>query len=103
MAARAQEVAKQFYYSGHTKICDYLTSYLEVATRANLLDIANCQQAACQFLSLMRGDIHLRALFDVDFSPSESSLQEITKLVVEFFIKGYANDHALANNLSPSS
>lgn len=103
MATRAQEVAKQFYYSGHTKICDYLTSYLEVATRANLLDIANCQQAACQFLSLMRGDIHLRALFDVDFSPSESSLQETTKLVVEFFIKGYANEHALANNLSPSS
>ena len=98
MASRAQEVAKQFYYSGHTKICDYLTSYLEAATQANLLDIGNCHQAACQFLSLMRGDTHLRALFDVDYSPSESSIQEATKRSVSLFIKGYVNKDPLVNS-----
>jgi len=103
MASRAQEVAKQFYYSGHTKICDYLTSYLEAATQANLLDIANCQQAACQFLSLMRGDTHLRALFDIDYSPSESSIQDATQRSVKLFIKGYVNEDALGNNSAVNS
>lgn len=103
MASRAQEVAKQFYYSGHAKICDYLTSYLEAATQANLLDIANSQQAASQFLSLMRGDTHLRALFDIDYSPSESSIQEATKRSVQLFIKGYVNEAALAKNSAVNS
>lgn len=89
MASRAQEVAKQFYYYGHGKISDYLTEFLEAATDADLLQISNCQQAASQFLSLVRGNTHLRALFDVDYHPSDNSIKEAADQSVELFIKGY--------------
>ncbi|GJL98435.1 MAG: TetR family transcriptional regulator [Methyloligella sp.] len=96
MASRAQEVAKQFYYSGHAKICDYLSNYLEAANKANLLDISNSNQAACQFLSLVRGDTHLRALFDIDYAPSETSIQEAAQRSVHLFMKGYVSNEAPA-------
>lgn len=98
MASRAQEVAKQFYYSGHTKICDYLSDYLEAANQADLLDIHNSKQAACQFLSLVRGDTHLRALFDIDYSPSEVSIREAAERSVSLFMKGYLRESALSNS-----
>lgn len=98
MASRAQEVAKQFYYSGHAKICEYLSQYLEAANEANLLDINNSKLAACQFLSLIRGDTHLRALFDVDYSPSEALIQDITQRSVNLFIKGYVTKGVISNN-----
>lgn len=98
MASRAQEVAKQFYYTGHVRINDYLSKYLEAADKANLLNISNSKLAACQFLSLLRGDTHLRALFDIDYSPPETLIQEIAQRSVNLFMKGYVVEGVITNN-----
>jgi hypothetical protein len=86
---RFPELGRVFYRAGPLVMHECLARYLEHATALGLLAIPDPALAARQFLSLIKGDLHLRCLFDVGIVPAPSDRGRQVASAVEMFLKAY--------------
>jgi TetR/AcrR family transcriptional repressor of mexJK operon len=86
---RFPELGRVFYRSGPLAMCDCLARYLEHATAAGLLAVPDPALAARQFLSLIKGDLHLRCLFNVGIVPAPSDRDRQVTAAVDMFLRAY--------------
>ena len=87
---RFPELGELFYRSGpavHTKrVAQLLGKFRE----AGALDIDDLDTAAMNFISIVRGDLHLRCLFTPDKRPDEAERQKRARNAVKIFMRAYS-------------
>jgi len=86
---RFPELGRVFYRSGPLVMQDSLASYLEQAAAAGDLAIPDAGQAARQFLSLVKADLHLRCLFEIGLVIPPSEQDRLVAAAVDMFLKAY--------------
>jgi len=92
MAAQVErfpELGRVFYRSGPMVMHDCLAGFLARAAADGQLDMPDPGLAAWQFLSLVKGDLHLRCLFDVGSQVGPAVRRRHVASAVELFLKGY--------------
>lgn len=88
MATRVEEVSKKFFYSGHVRLCKFISGYLTAAMQAGLIEFQDAEQAASQYLGLLRSDTHLKSIFDADYIVSEIEIANSIETAVQIFLYG---------------
>lgn len=91
-ATRFPELGKIYYDSGPTLTRTSLVTYLEQARQEGALIDCDVQQAAIQFLSLLRGDIHIRRLLGHP-SNDEACQKTIDEAVTTFMARYAVSDN----------
>jgi TetR/AcrR family transcriptional repressor of mexJK operon len=86
---RFPELGRVFYRSGPLVMQDCLAGYLEQAAAAGGLAIPDAGQAARQFLSLVKADLHLRCLFEIGLVIPASERERQATAAVDLFLKAY--------------
>jgi TetR/AcrR family transcriptional repressor of mexJK operon len=86
---RFPELGRVFYRSGPLVMQDCLAGYLEQAAAAGDLTISDAGQAARQFLSLVKADLHLRCLFEIGLVVPASERNRRAAAAVDLFLKAY--------------
>lgn len=89
-AEQHPHLAQLFYQAGpqHTvrTVADYLARQQEIGT----LNITNPHQAACQFLSMLEGDMVIQAMLNVSNALEESAqVEDYLKSCVALFVRAY--------------
>jgi AefR-like transcriptional repressor, C-terminal domain len=67
-----------------------LTRILQDASDRGDIKVQNCQQAASQFIAMLRGNMHLEALMELREPPSAAEVDERVSAVVTGFLHGVA-------------
>jgi len=86
---RFPELGRVFYRSGPLVMQDCLAGYLEQAAASGDLAIPDAGQAARQFLSLVKADLHLRCLFEIGLVTPASDRDRLVTAAVDMFLKAY--------------
>jgi TetR/AcrR family transcriptional repressor of mexJK operon len=86
---RFPELGRVFYRSGPMVMHDCLAGFLARAADDGLLEMPDPGLAAWQFLSLVKGHLHLRCLFDVGSLVTPAARRRHVAAAVELFLKGY--------------
>ena len=89
IATRFNEAAKNFFNKGPGALQNILSSYFDQIAANNILSIPNSKEAAGQFLSLVRGNHHLRALLDEEYKIAPEAIPTYVDNAVTLFINGH--------------
>jgi TetR/AcrR family transcriptional regulator, mexJK operon transcriptional repressor len=87
-AVRFPELGRVFYESGPRVLLQQLAAYLGGLDRD--LKIPDPALAAGQFVSLLRGDLHLRMLLGLVKNVEEAEIDRTVANAVELFRRAYA-------------
>jgi AcrR family transcriptional regulator len=87
-AARFPELAEAVYRSGPTVAADKLAAHLRRWTVEKRIKVANPDMAARQFLEMIKGDFHFRALLRLEPPPTEAETDGCVKSAVRLFLEG---------------
>jgi TetR/AcrR family transcriptional repressor of mexJK operon len=79
-----------FYESGPRATLTALAGLLAHYSGSGALDVPDPDAAADHFVSMLRGDLHLRALLNLASRPSEKQIQEHANGCVAAFLRAYA-------------
>jgi len=74
-AIRSPQLARIFYEAGPAVGLKRLETYLEVARARGLVNIADCNLAAGEFLTLCRGHQHFIYVLNLEGSPSPDQIK----------------------------
>ncbi|MEL6266296.1 MAG: TetR/AcrR family transcriptional regulator [Pseudomonadota bacterium] len=88
--ARFPSLGQRFYDTGPSRSYGAIAAYLRQQTEAGRLAIADPDAAACQFVEMLKGDLHLRALLCGQTSPPEAAIDAHVRSAVRLFLKGAA-------------
>lgn len=77
-----------FLGSSPGRVRDQLARYFGAQKALGSLDLGDPGIAAAQFLGMLRGDIHLRAVLDPRFRPNRSALDRSNRQAVATFLDG---------------
>jgi TetR/AcrR family transcriptional regulator, mexJK operon transcriptional repressor len=83
-APRFPELGRIFYESGPTVMIDRVAAILRRAADRGLLEVLDPRIAAIQFISLVRGELHLRCMLDLSTNPGH-----YIEASVDLFLAGY--------------
>jgi TetR/AcrR family transcriptional repressor of mexJK operon len=83
------DVAATFYNAGPRTFIDRLAQYLERKTSEGILAIDNPQVAASQFFSMIRGELHMRAILGIGPEIRDEELTDYVTSCARFFVRGY--------------
>ena len=84
------EIGRAFYEAGPAYGIARLSEYLERMTAKGLLDIADYERAARQFLDLCKSGVHVKMLFGcLQEPPSQAETERNVKSAVSVFMKAY--------------
>lgn len=83
------EVAQVFYDTGPRTFMDRLAAYLSAKTAEGVLAVDDPAIAAAQFFSLLRGELHMRAVLEVGPIPGKREVEGYVASSVRMFIRGY--------------
>jgi TetR/AcrR family transcriptional regulator, mexJK operon transcriptional repressor len=86
---RFPELAEVFWREGPERIRVQVEGFLRRATAAGSLDIADPRLAAGQFASLVRGEIHLRALFGLRGETRDDAATAAARNAVVTFLRAF--------------
>jgi AcrR family transcriptional regulator len=84
-ARRTPELARLFFEAGPLVGWDRLARYLEAAVARGEIDVADCRQAAWQFMALCRTH-HLQAVLNLDPKPTAREVAAEVASAVEMFM-----------------
>jgi TetR/AcrR family transcriptional repressor of mexJK operon len=84
-----REVAKAFYETGPRTFMDRLSRYFAARTAEGVLAVEDPDIAAAQFFSLLRGELHMRAVLEVGRKPSRREIARYVTSSVRMFVGGY--------------
>jgi len=79
-----------FWEAGPQRVQQGFAELLERRVAAGELDIADCQRAASQFFTLLKGEPHAHAVFGYACSGKVDPPAEHVAAVVDFFLRAYA-------------
>lgn len=88
-STRFPELGRAFYRSAPMAARGNLAQMLTVHGPAAGLAIDDPSRAAGDFIGLLRGDLHLRALLDADHQPDTAEIQEAVDHAVRIFLRAY--------------
>jgi TetR/AcrR family transcriptional repressor of mexJK operon len=91
-ASTHPEVAKTFYDAGPRTFIRRLATYLGRKTSEGELRIEDPNIAAAQFFSLMRGELHMRAILGVDPKPKRREINTYVASCARLLVQGYGGD-----------
>jgi len=86
-APRFPELGQIFYDSGPTVMIDRIAAILRRAADRELLEIHDPRIAAVQFISLVRGEMHLARVLDLPKALKNPT--DYIEASVDLFLKGY--------------
>lgn len=87
---RAPQLGTAFYENGPLRVRNALVPWLSEAARRGELALDDPERAAVDLISLVRADLHLRALFAVPTLPGLAEKDELARIAVDRFLKAYA-------------
>lgn len=93
---RHPDVAQLFYTTGPRTFITRLAAYLKAQSDAGVLRVAHPERAAAQFFSLMRGELHMRAVLGVEPRPTEAEIDRYIREATRVFVRGHAPHSAQA-------
>ena len=93
IAHRFKLAATEFYVHGPAKVHTLLNNYFEKLNHSQLLNIPNTNIAAAEFMAAVRGNIHIEALLDVDYIPTQEEIAQNVNSAVNMFINGYKHQN----------
>jgi AefR-like transcriptional repressor, C-terminal domain len=89
-AERFPRAARVFSESGMKPTIATLTRILQDASNRGDIKVQSCQQAASEFIAMLRGNIHLEALMELREPPSAAEVDARVSAVVNIFLRGVA-------------
>jgi TetR/AcrR family transcriptional regulator, mexJK operon transcriptional repressor len=89
-SVRFPELAAAFYRSGPRFAADQLSVFLEHAAAQGELRIDEPQKAAELFFGMLRGDIYMRRLLDIDSAFDGDEAARFVQLTVKTFLQAHA-------------
>jgi TetR/AcrR family transcriptional repressor of mexJK operon len=87
---RFPELGKIFFDSGPLATSQALRDYFRLASEREELAVPDPALAAEQFLSVIRGHLHLRCLLGLEDRPPESEMRRLVDEAVTLFCRGYS-------------
>lgn len=87
--ARFPELGVAFYECAPAEMKARLSAYLAAAAARGELAIEDAELASMQFLGMVKGDIHLRCLFDQGYKPTAAELRRSAQGAVDTFLCRY--------------
>ena len=88
-SARFPELGRAFYRSAPLAARSHLAEMLLTHGATAGLTIDDPAQAAGDFIGLLRGDLHLRALLDADHRPDAAEVRAAADHAVRVFLRAY--------------
>ncbi|GLS19247.1 transcriptional regulator [Labrys miyagiensis] len=89
VSARFPKLGRLFYEHGTKVLTERLATFIATRSEEGLLDVPDPDLAAEQFLSLVRGSLHLREVLSTQ-APSAAEIDKVIASGVRLFLKGYA-------------
>ncbi|WP_191060304.1 TetR/AcrR family transcriptional regulator [Geminicoccus harenae] len=89
-SVRAPELGMTFYENGPLRLRGTLARVLAEAAGRGEIEVPDPERAAVDLISLIRADLHLRALFAVPTLPHRSERALLARTAVDRFLKAYA-------------
>jgi AcrR family transcriptional regulator len=86
--ARFPELAEAVYRSGPMAAADRLAGHLRRWITEMRIKVRDPELAARQFLEMIKGDLHFRALLRLEPLPTEVEIDECLKSAVRLFLSG---------------
>jgi AcrR family transcriptional regulator len=87
---RFPALGEVFWRAGPERERSQIESFLRSAVAAGSLEVRDPRRAAEQFLSLVRGDIHLHRLLRLDAAAGERAIRDAVAAAVETMIRAFA-------------
>ena len=87
---RFPALGRQVFAAGPTAGARTLAAYLRAETERGRLRVRNPEVAARNFLEMIKGDLHTRALFGVGAAPSAAEINACVDEAVHVFLEGSA-------------
>lgn len=85
---RVPEIGDVFYRTGPQMVAKYVTEFLRGIAAAGLIETADPERTAHQFIHSLRGDLYLQNLLNPTRRPTETELNRHIDFVVETFLEG---------------
>lgn len=85
--ARLREL---FWQAGPLRTCEALAEFLRSRTARGELQIDDFAQAGQQFLTLVKGEVHMHMMCGMPLSPAETDATTHVAASVDFFLRAYA-------------
>jgi AcrR family transcriptional regulator len=89
IADRMPEIGKAFYETGPANGIERVKAYLEAQVKAGVLDIADCEVAAAQFLDTCQSTLFKPVLFNFEPPPSLDRIRYVVGIAVRVFLAAY--------------
>ena len=89
IATRFKDASLNYYNSGPNALQVFLSQFFKDVDEANILNIPDANIAADQFMAMVRGNFHIKALMDIDFHPSSEAICDYVESSVNLFIAGH--------------
>jgi AcrR family transcriptional regulator len=89
-SARFPELGRAVFAAGPAAAADRLAGYLRREARRGGLRVPNPALAARQFLEMVKGDLHVRALFGAGAAPSAAEIDACVRAATRIFLEGVA-------------
>jgi len=86
------KLAELFYQAGPHRMKTMLADYLREQSRRGRLAITDHYTAACQFLFMLHGEVHMCRLMRLDSKPSKQDNLRYVEQCVSMFLRAYAID-----------
>jgi AcrR family transcriptional regulator len=90
-SARFPELGRAVFEAGPATAADRLAGYLRREARRGALAVPNAGLAARQFLEMVKGDLHVRALFGAGPAPSAKEVDACVRAATRIFLDGTAS------------
>lgn len=87
-SARFPELGRAVFEAGPAAAAERLAGYLRLQTERRLLVIPDPGLAARQFLEMVKGDLHFRALLGLRPAPSRKDIDACVALATQIFLNG---------------
>jgi AefR-like transcriptional repressor, C-terminal domain len=99
-AERFPRASRVFSESGMKPTIATLTRILQDASNRGDIKVESCQQAASEFIAMLRGNMHLEALMELREPPSAAEVDVRVRAAVNIFLRGVATKKAQVANIS---
>jgi AcrR family transcriptional regulator len=102
-SARFPELGRAVFEAGPQVAAERLAAYLRHQTERGALRVSNPDLAARQFLEMVKGDLHFRALLGIGHAPSGEEVEACVLHATRTFLAGVtrerSDDARIAKNL----
>ncbi len=89
IADRMPDIGRTFYETGPALGIAKLAAYLRAQTQAGVLDVADCELAAAQFMDACKATLLMPVLFNFAAAPAPERIAYVVGVAVKAFLAAY--------------